>query len=197
MPRINAPTVREHHDLQHQVILDAVGGILAADGYEGLELARVARQVGMARTSLYRYARDKDELVAQWLQRAFAPVMSQAQAVLGAPGPPEERLSVWLDCQLEFAARPRDGAAARLMAQFDQLPQAIQEMVLEGHRPLRDALSAVVADALREQPDRDPELVLAFIEAVAASASRRAAEGLTSELRVEVRHSVLALLRKG
>jgi AcrR family transcriptional regulator len=71
-----------------------------------LELAAVGHRVGLARTSLYRYARDKDELVAQWLERASRPAMADAQAVLGASGPPAERLATWLDGQLEFAAKP-------------------------------------------------------------------------------------------
>ncbi len=194
MPRISAPTVREHHDQQHEAILDAVGATLAEQGYAGVELATVGRQVGLARTSLYRYARDKDELVAQWLERAFGPAMAQAQATLGAARPPAERIWAWLDGQLHFAARPRDGAAARLMAEFDHLPEPIQTRIVEGHRPLRDALAATVAEALHDQPDRDPALVLALLDAIAAAVTRQAAGGLTPQLRAEARNAVLAVL---
>ena len=194
MPRIAASTVKEHRDQQHEAILDAVGAILAEEGYEGVELAAVGQRVGLARTSLYRYARHRDELVAQWLERAFGPAMAEARAVLGAPGPPAERLAAWLDGQLEFAAKPRDGAAARLMAEFDHLPEPIQALVTEGHRPLRDALAATVAEALEDQPARDPNLVLALIDGLAAAATRQAASGVTPQLRSETRHAVLALL---
>jgi AcrR family transcriptional regulator len=194
MPRITAPTVREHHDLQHEAILDAVGAILAEGGYGGLELAAVGQRVGLARTSLYRYARHKDELVAQWLERAFRPAMAEAQAILGAPGPPVERLVAWLDSQLEFAARPRDGAAARLMAEFDHLPEPIQALVIDGHRPLRDALAATVAEALKDQPGRQPAMVLTLIDGIAGAATRQAASGVTPQLRAETYHAVRAVL---
>jgi AcrR family transcriptional regulator len=197
MPRINAATVREHHDLQREAILDAVGAILAEDGYDGVELTAVGHRVGLARTSLYRYARDKDELVAQWLERAFRPAMADAQAVLGASGPPAERLATWLDGQLEFAAKPRDGAAARLMAEFDRLPESIQALVVDGHRPVRDALAATVAEALKDQPGREPALVLAFIDGIASAATRQAASGVTPQLRAETRNAVRALLSMG
>lgn len=197
MPRITAPSVKEHRDHQHEAILDAVGAILADQGYDGVELAAVGERVGLARTSLYRYARHKDELVAQWLERAFGPAMADAQGVLGAAGPPAERLSAWLDGQLEFAAKPRDGAAARLMAEFDHLPEPIQALVVDGHRPLRDALAATVAEALRDQPSRDPALVLALIDGIAAAATRQAASGVTPQLREETRHAVVALLSGG
>lgn len=197
MPRIAAPTVKEHRDHQHEVILDAVGAILAEGGYESVELGAVGERVGLARTSLYRYARHRDELVAQWLQRAFGPAMAEAQAVLGGPGPPASRLAAWLDGQLDFAAKPRDGAAARLMAEFDHLPEPIQALVVEGHRPLRDALEATVAEALEDQPTRDPALVLALIDGLAAAATRQAAAGVTPQLRTETHNAVLALLNSG
>ncbi len=194
MPRISAPTVREHLDLQREAIFDAVGSILADEGYAGVELATVGQRVGLARTSMYRYAHDKDELLALWLARAFEPAMAQAQAVLGASGPPAERLAVWLDGQLDFAAKPRDGAASRLMAEFDNLPASIQTMVIDGHRPLREALAATVAEALEDQPGRDPELVLALIDGIATAATRQAASGVTVQLRSETRNAVLAVL---
>ena len=194
MPRIAAPTVKEHRDHRHEAILDAVGDILAEEGYDGVELAAVGQRVGLARTSLYRYARHKDELVAQWLERAFGPAMAEAKAVLGASGQPAERLTAWLEGQLEFAAKPRDGAAARLMAEFDRLPEPIQALVVDGHRPLRDALSATVAEALADQPGRDPALVLALIDGIAAAATRQAAGGVSPQLRAETRNAVVALL---
>ncbi len=197
MPRIAAPTVREHRDHQHEAILDAVGAILADEGYDGVELGAVGQRVGLARTSLYRYAHHKDELVAQWLERAFGPAMAGAKAVLGAPGPPAERLAAWLDGQLDFAAKPRDGAAARLMAEFDHLPEPIQALVLDGHRPLRTALAATVAEALEDQPTRDPSLVLALIDGIAAAATRQAAGGVSPQLRAETRNAVVALLSEG
>lgn len=197
MPRIAAPTVKEHRDHQHEAILDAVGDVLAEEGYEGVELGVVGQRVGLARTSLYRYARHRDELVAQWLQRAFEPAMAEAQAVLRSSGPPAERLAAWLDGQLDFAAKPRDGAAARLMAEFDRLPEVIQALVTDGHRPLRDALAATVAEALEDQPTRDPTLVLALVDGVAAAATRQAAGGVTPQLRSETRNAVVALLHGG
>ena len=194
MPRIAAPTVKEHRDHQHEAILDAVGAILAEQGYEGVELAVVGERVGLARTSLYRYARDRDELVAQWLERAFGPAMADAQSVLGSSDAPVERLVTWLEGQLEFAAAPRDGAAARLMAEFDHLPEQIQALVIDGHRPLRDALAATVEEALTSQPERDAALVLALLDGIAGAATRQAASGFSAQLRAETRHAVTSLL---
>ncbi len=194
MPRISAPTVKEHRDHQHERILDAVGDVLSEEGFAGLELATVARRVGLARPSLYRYARDKSELVAQWLERAFEPAMARSQAILEGPGTAAERLAAWLDTQLDFAAKPREGAAVRLMAEFDALPTSIQELVTSWHQLLRDTIDATVADALSDQPDRDLPTVTAIVDGIVAAASRRAVDGATPELRAEARRSIVAVL---
>lgn len=63
-------------------------------------------------------------------------------------------------------------SASRLMDEFDNLPASIQTMVIDGHRPLREALAATVAEALEDQPGRDPELVHALIDGIATAATR-------------------------
>lgn len=60
------------------------------------------------------------------------------------------------DAQIQFAAQPRDGAAARLMAEFEHLPDHIQGRIIDGHRPLCDALAATVTEALPTSPTATP-----------------------------------------
>ena len=194
MPRITAPTVREHRDSQQEAILDAVGDVLAEDGYAGLELATVARKVGLARTSLYRYAHHKDELVAQWLERAFEPAMAQAVEKLTAEGPPAKRIAAWLDGQLDFAAQPRDGAAVRLMAEFDGLPESIRSLVTQSHQQLRDTITDTIAEAIADQPDRDLPTVCALVDGIAGAMTGQAAGGVTPALRTEATRSIEAVL---
>ncbi len=194
MPRISATTVREHHDAQHEAILDVVGELLAEHGYEGIEFSAIGRRVGLARNSLYRYARDRDELLGQWLQRAFEPAMSSAVTLLTNERPAAERVATWLDAQLRSAASPRDGAATRLMAEFDRLPESVRQMVIEGHRPVRDALAGAVREALADQPDRDPLTALALLDGLVSAATRLAADGLNPRLHAETRNAVLSML---
>lgn len=57
--------------------------------------------------------------------------------------------------------------------------------------------AATVAEALEDQPGRDPALVLALIDGIASAATRQAASGVTPQLRAETRNAVRALLSKG
>jgi hypothetical protein len=83
------------------------------------------------------------------------------------------------------------------MAEFEHLPKPIQEIVVDGHRPLHDALAATVAEALEGQDARDPTTVLALIDAVTAAATRQAVTGLSDPLRAETRHAVASILSPG
>ncbi|MDA8355114.1 MAG: hypothetical protein M0Z95_02155, partial [Actinomycetota bacterium] len=75
-----------------------VSGGVADDGVrvdDRIVLGRarvVLHVVGLARTSLYRRARHKDELVDQCLERAFGPVSASRRARRGVPpvAPPAE-----------------------------------------------------------------------------------------------------------
>ena len=80
------------------------------------------------------------------------------------------------------------------MAEFDHLPEPIQALVIDGHRPLRDSLASTVSEALQDQPERDPAVVLAIIDGIAAAATRHAAGGVSPQLRTETRNAVVALL---
>jgi len=169
MPKISAPTVREHHAAQRDLILDAVGEIVAEYGASQLELAQVARRVGLARTSLYRYGRNRDDLVAAWLDREFGPVFDQVGTALAGPGTPFERLMAWLDVQVAFAGQPQHEAANRIMADFAALPPSVRTAMEAQHSQLHQAVGKVVGEALTDQPDRDPALVAELLSAIATA----------------------------
>ena len=170
MPKISAPTVREHHAAQRDLILDAVGEIVAERGPAQLELSQVARRVGLARTSLYRYGRDRDDLVAAWLDREYGPVFREAELALNSSGEPFERLMKWLDVQVAFAQTPRHAAAGRIMAEFSALPSSVRKAMDDQHGKMQAALLNVVTQAIAGQPDRDAVLITNLISAVTTAA---------------------------
>ncbi len=120
--------------------------------------------------------------------------MAQAMAKLTTHEPPAGRIAAWLDGQLDFAAQPRDGAAVRLMAEFDGLPESIKSLVTRGHQELRDTIAATIAEAIANQPDRDLQTVCALIDGIAGAMTGQAANGVTPALRTEAARSIQAVL---
>lgn len=61
-------------------ILDATLAVLEEHGYDGATIRRIARQLDCAVGSIYRYFRDKRELLAAVTQRRFQHVLEAAEA---------------------------------------------------------------------------------------------------------------------
>lgn len=82
MPKINAPTVREHHTIVKERLLDATEQILREEGIEALSASAVAAKAGIARNSIYRYVSSVDDLrlltlaryVPRWRDAVFSRV---------------------------------------------------------------------------------------------------------------------------
>ena len=69
MPRISADTIAEHVARQEAAVLDAAVRLFVERGYREVGLADIAAEVGLARSSLYRYVPDKAHLLVQWYRR--------------------------------------------------------------------------------------------------------------------------------
>lgn len=62
MPKIDAPTVREHHAMVKAKLIAATEEILREKGTEGLSAGAVAERAGIARNSIYRYVDSVEDL---------------------------------------------------------------------------------------------------------------------------------------
>lgn len=86
MPKINAPTVREHHENVKAKLVDATERILREGGVNALNAGAVAESAGIARNSIYRYVESVDDLkmlaverhIPEWMQAIFSSVDAEA-----------------------------------------------------------------------------------------------------------------------
>ena len=62
VPKIDAPTVREHHEAVKARLIAAADRILRESGSGVLSAGAVAREAGIARSSIYRYVDSVDDL---------------------------------------------------------------------------------------------------------------------------------------
>lgn len=69
MPKIFANSIGEHRVSVTDRLLDAYGELVRAKGYEGVSLADVASQAGLARTAIYNYFPDRESLLFAWTDR--------------------------------------------------------------------------------------------------------------------------------
>ncbi|MDO4887742.1 MAG: TetR/AcrR family transcriptional regulator [Actinomycetaceae bacterium] len=114
MPKISAPTVREHHERVKEKLVAGTERILWESGPEALSAAAVAKTAGIARNSIYRYVESVDDLrllaiaryMPRWREAVFSQVDAQAE--------PEHRLAQFMVACVEQTRKPSHGWLVRL-----------------------------------------------------------------------------------
>jgi len=86
------------NDFKRRSVHEAALRLLARDGFEGLTMEALAREVGVAKGTLYLHFPDKRALLDEVVKSAFEPLEATLVAALDAPGEPEDRL-------LDYCAR--------------------------------------------------------------------------------------------
>jgi AcrR family transcriptional regulator len=200
VPKISAPSIAEHVRIQEDAILAAAARLFAEQGFAATDLADIAKQVGLARSSLYRYFPDKDHILLRWFERELEPVIERATAIANGPGPAEDRLLEWMDYQLELVTDPNHDLAPKLMAEVGAVSPEVRARLGEGHARLYGTLGRLVGEALSDTGpagrSRDPRLVTELLGGLVQAAARSAMLGGDVEgVRVELHHAALGVLR--
>ncbi|MFJ8754527.1 TetR/AcrR family transcriptional regulator [Streptomyces sp. NPDC102441] len=120
MPRIRGASVEEHHEMVWSDLAEAMRQLLLERDYDAINMGHIAARAGLARNTLYNYARDKSGLVMALTQRASRPMLGYVGAI---------------------AARSSDPAAERMRAIIEAVleactDQAMQLMFRPGSGPL-------------------------------------------------------------
>lgn len=193
MPRITAPTVAEHVRLQERAILDAAGQLFAERGVSGTDLGDIAAEVGLARSSLYRYFPDKDHILLAWFERELQPVIDQSASLLEGDDPPVERIVRWMRFQVDYVADPGHDLAPRLAAEIGAVSQEVQQAIAAGHMRLYGQPAELVAEAV--PAGRDPRLVLGLLGGILRATGEAVGAGTPLDAaRAELERSVRAVL---
>ena len=153
MPRISAPTVREHVARQERAILDAAADLFATRGVADTDLADIARAVGLARSSLYRYFPDKDHILAAWLGHEIQPLEAEVARIESDDLPAIERIDAWIEAVLDWVGRSGGDLLPRLLAQVGAVTAEVQEVIGTFEAQLREPLRRMVADAVGSAVD--------------------------------------------
>lgn len=115
VPKISAPTVRQHREIVKEKLIDATERLLRELGPDALSAAAVAGAAGIARNSIYRYVGSVDDLrlltlarhVPRWREAIFSRIDDEA--------PPSVRLRQFLIASVEQSYESSHGWLMSLM----------------------------------------------------------------------------------
>lgn len=196
MPRIEAESIEAHVEAQNQRILDAAMGLFEARGYAGTELRDIARSVGLARNSLYRYYPGKDHILLACLHREMAPRLARIRTLDEQFPDPRARIDAWLEVQMDIAATSCHGAI-RLVENLRDLSPEFRAEVHKLHEPAAGVLQRAVRELLAGS-GRDVELVAAMLSSLLnAAATKMMESGGRDKVMAELRRSVQSVLDAG
>jgi AcrR family transcriptional regulator len=149
-------------DEKTREILDVVAGHLRTDGYDGLSVAGVARELGIANNAIYWYFASKDELVV-------AAVEEMIRDIVGRKPPASqglERQVLWFVDQLAELADLRAALAQRA-----RLSPVVADFVQHTNTRLRRMLAhALSSHVPSDDLDDATDAFLATVQGTQAAA---------------------------
>lgn len=189
MPRIDAPTVAEHHDRQRRALLDAARALLAETG-DAPSMAAVGRRAGLARSSVYQYFSSPDALLHAVVADVFPAWATQVREHVEAAPTPGGRVWAYIEANVDLFASSEQAVATALTRVVDPsvLRGPMQEFHTQLQVPLRDALTALGEPEVRSMAET--------IDALLVQATRSDDEGVLCSGGALQREQVLARLRR-
>ena len=188
MPRIEAPTVAEHHQMRRTALLEAAENVLADHGADALTLAAVGNAAGLARSSVYQYFASTGDLMAAVVEDAFPRGTQRLRDAVEAAPTPRAKVDAYVVTALEMAT-DRTHRSLQALAAAD-LPadcrSRMSQLHMEQSAPLRDALTAL--------GDPSPEITARLVLGVVRAASTLVVEGVPVP---QARDRVLDLVHDG
>lgn len=176
MPKIEAPTVAEHHVMRRGALVAAARELLVTGGAAAVTPAAVATRAGLARTSVYQYFPSTGALVAAAVEATFAEG-NEALARVAGEGDPRSRIHGYVRHALELAVR--DHGSFR-QPSFGDLPPECAARVRELHA----AMLAPLRSAVEDLGVRDATLGTALVFGAVSAAAEVVERGADAEATV-------------
>lgn len=188
MPRINAATLAEHRRIQRKAVLDAARDLLAETG-QAPSLAEVGKRAGLARSSVYEYARSKEDLMAAVVADVFPDWARRIGSAIDTARTAGEKVWAYVESNVAFFAGSEQTVARALGSVVD--PAILRGPMQEFHTALQEPLR----EALRELGEADPEAMADIVDAMLLSATKDVRARQRQSTPAE-REEVLSLLRR-
>ena len=188
MPRIDAPTVAEHHSRRRAALVRAGTELLASGGVDAVTLGAAGSAAGLARSSVYQYFDSAPALLAAVVEDAFPRSTEQLRSAVDRAVSPQDQVDAYLVTALDLVADPAHRSLYALAG--TGLPEECRARIAELHEeqlaPLRGAVRGLGVP--------DPALSTRLVLGVLQAATQAVVAGAP---RARVKREVLALVHDG
>ena len=179
MPKIQAPSIAEHHELRRHQLIAAAMELAISGGAEAVTVSAVAQRAGLSRSSIYEYFSSSADLIADLVVEELDYYTARlAEAIKGSTDP-FEKIALWIAEGLRYVEDGRHMLVKSLNTV--STPDYRKEEVAMGHRRLISPLR----QALAETGIKEIASAGAFLQSVTDAASMRIDAGNDAELEIQ------------
>ncbi|MCL2422886.1 MAG: TetR/AcrR family transcriptional regulator [Micrococcales bacterium] len=100
MPKIIAPTLREHREQVRRRLFKSLSELIMEQGFDAVTLSQVAARAGVGRTALYNHFEDKEALLVGLIMYETAAWKRALEAALVGIDDPIEQLRTYIHAHL-------------------------------------------------------------------------------------------------
>lgn len=172
MPRIRAASIEQHKELTRHELLEAAEELIGLHGYEHVSLGDVAAAVGIGRTTVYEYFRDKEDLLATLVEETLPQTIDGMVSAIPADLSYRDRLAALAVRMVEFVATdPTLGLI--LHREVAKLSVEAQDRVAVAHRGLSGEFVSIYRGGVQagELKSLPPDFVGRFLQDLIMSAA--------------------------
>ena len=128
-------------------MFDAAIELFTERGYSAVTLGDIAKQVGLARNSLYRYFPTKASILLRWYAEELPVQAARSRELLAGDDAPARRIGRWAEAQLDYVQQPEHRLLAALGEAAADLDPDDRAVLAAGHDDLLAPLRGALADA--------------------------------------------------
>jgi AcrR family transcriptional regulator len=144
MPKITGPNIAQHVADQEAAVFAAAIALFEAHGVEAVSMGTIAENVGLARSSLYRYFPNKAAIVDRWFITSMQPLIEECDRIACSDRPRAERFRAWVERQLEFLSKPSNQTMIHAALESVEVSDHQRAAIVARHRELYATLHAII-----------------------------------------------------
>jgi AcrR family transcriptional regulator len=153
------PVLRARYQRRRHEVITGAARIFARNGYDQTSVPELAEALGIASGTLYHYFGSKEQLLIAICDQLMEPLLDDAEALLAADEPAEQRLRALVHLWVSHVVAHRDH-----MLVFQQERHVIDNgaqwrSVREGRKHFERLLDSALGDA-RGDPDESPRRIV-------------------------------------
>ena len=155
----------------HETILHAAETVLLLKGVSSMSMDDVGAEAGFSKATLYRYFKNKAELVFEILAQFIDDFEQRLTAVVARPAPAREKLRAWVEASLRLLSEKENMTRIFLLDRsFMRLLQIFQHQ-LGASWPVEGEHHSAKWPQQPAEPSRNPRLHMATVDQLAIERS--------------------------